>query len=783
MAEYQAKTSFLVFDSKRKFLLYKILTKELQNHLLKEFDIYFSSAKLEDKTNQDTNQTLELESDLVYEYFAPIVNSFEISKDINFKFESTLLNNSNYSIRFYPFKEYLFICIYDLKYLNLTFKTTDLVNQVYSDYYSNWFCKSFLSLIIFKYGICLDKKCFDSNFKSLFLKWCDLFLTQHVYYVEAIEVVQVNEDIKNKCETFLDEFINNLSQTESILADFDYMDDEFSNNNVEEVSNEESNELENFFNDPSSVNLHILSCSGKILYKQNRLDKLSRKKKLSLDSSSVFLLLLESALFLETYSTEDLNDTFKTANNSSFVSMDSDNNNFMSVFEPDKNFVSTPQSIESSPGFDLKKNFITKTTSCFLSHKNQSLGFYDVLYLKLSDGLCLISVKLGKYSKYCDLIHDFENLLIDFNNILIQKIQNFDREENINKQFLSFFMNKLIIFYEKLINLKDELNSKNSIKKSNFLKKNFDENKSSRRTSIQMDPWKQNSLRIINTLQVKLNVFNNSQQFKDFISGTSKESDLRYLESQMDLIKSNLNDLFFELFLSNSKTTPKEILDKKLSMKSLFLLDNLANFYTKHLNDYKSFIDIKVKRNYSMAYYLHMIPGLVHFSFINRNNNKCIIPSMDSDNNIDEFKINKIYKKYLPIVYKLLYSNDSTEFIFRDDKLGVTFSYKIWFVDKNFNKIPVDFNEMNQLYGSITDVSANYQNSVLIKMLIEKNSYRQPGITGKNFYDFLKKVCYPNAPVGSLICYELATLHGNNVKEEIIKNNIKYLSDFLPKVT
>lgn len=293
-----AKSSILVFELNRKFLLYKILTKELAEHLQKEFIKYFDTQKIQEEQtdlksslNQDQAEKSKdtyLRHDLIYEYFAPIVNSFEISKEINFLFEHALFKDTNFLVRFFAYKNCLLLLVYDsnLSSTNLEKINSALTKQVNAEFYLNWCCKSFISLVKFKFGICSDEKCFETDdtkydLKNLYLKWSSYFLIDQIYFIEAIEQLHVNDDIKIKCQLFLNEFTEFLYKTESIMSEFEYMDESFNSlgNNDEDFQflneNEEQNsqenpecnfkitEIEDFFNDLSQINMHILSYSGK----------------------------------------------------------------------------------------------------------------------------------------------------------------------------------------------------------------------------------------------------------------------------------------------------------------------------------------------------------------------------------------------------------------------------------------------------------------------------------------------------------------------------------------
>lgn len=57
------------------------------------------------------------------------------------------------------------------------------------------------------------------------------------------------------------------------------------------------------------------------------------------------------------------------------------------------------QEISPSNELELKKITNFKKTNCFLKTTNKTLGFYEILMLKLSDNLCLTMIKTTKLTK------------------------------------------------------------------------------------------------------------------------------------------------------------------------------------------------------------------------------------------------------------------------------------------------------------------------------------------------------------------------------------------------
>ncbi len=1001
-------SSILIFEINKKILLYKILTDELYQLLKNEIVKNFGTSYVNEKNNQenledtqDTSATeiensyseepsiinkmnetkpteMNLTNDLIYEYFSPIVASFEISKDINYTYEYALFNKNQYIIRFILFNNCLTLCILNNSNNNkIDRKESDMNRLINAEYFTSWYCKSFISIVKYKFGICSDEKCFSNlnqiDIKNLYTNWSHLFANDPVYYLEAIEQLQVNEDIKIKCEAFLNELVQFFVKTETIMSEFDYMDESYdslrTNLNDDEDDNSSSNfpfqndefnlaneltnlnrlrftELESFFTDISQINQFLLSCGSKLLYKFKQDTNDNRASTFTIDSSSIFMLLLEATSFLDnqslnnsTLANEDETETFGSVNSSplaqsvrsrklseesknrltnssttepeNFLSMNSLMDNFQSVYSTPSflNFNNNKQSVSNSfiSDFDAKdinptnNNFdqqsvvadqqikkVTKfkKTNCFLKTSNKTLGFYEILLIKLSDNLCLTMIKTNKLTKYCELISDFDNLIVGFNDLLNRKRlqlsssetdsslsisdQSIDpvktsklvkernlQLEKIDKAFFSFFMNKLIYLFDKLRQLKGELNSKAN---SNLVDSNLKESsknnlfngafkfKNKKRTdsiststqrqrtnniASKEELMKRSAIRLIHALQFKLNQLTNSKQFKLFAGFINNEinnsfitdaaetndmlSNIRNIETQINAIRLNTTDLFYELFIAQSSTINDEIdsyekirsqnLTKTddnrssssnstntILFKSAYLVDNIKELYKKHIYHYCAYIEVKWRRNTSMSFFWNLYAGLIHFSFINRQDNIAVIPTIETNlqYNLDESKINLAYRKYVPIVFTFFTRYQCTQFHFTDDKLNIVFSYLIWFEDKKSNYLPVDFSA-SQLYNSgdyllqnskigksLFDQNANSINSSMIEKQTNQLT-NSPGITNKNNYDLLQNICYPNALANSLTCYELYCIHTPQLEEEKIKLQLNSLMNSLSK--
>lgn len=123
-----------------------------------------------------------------------------------------------------------------------------------------------------------------------------------------------------------------------------------------------------------------------------------------------------------------------------------------------------------------------------------------------------------------------------------------------------------------------------------------------------------------------------SREFKTFMNGVNttsnsfestaslphqsndNNSDLRYIEHQIFSIRTTLNDLFYDLFLvkppkSNFSRSSSSKNDLVLKPKANYIYERIEGLYSKSLYHYSPFIEIKLKRNISMAYYGCLLPG------------------------------------------------------------------------------------------------------------------------------------------------------------------------------
>ena len=229
---------------------------------------------------------------------------------------------------------------------------------------------------------------------------------------------------------------------------------------------------------------------------------------------------------------------------------------------------------EESPspvGSTSKPSFTRiKKTHAFLHDCNKSLGFYDILFLKLDQSFCLTMIKSNRLSKYCQLLAEFDKLTDRFLELLNRKrIEMNDDEmsgvagdkrpsspsvsrrnsshndDRVDKAFLSFFVNKVIIFYDKLSGLKADLiaaskkstasgfsgqstfgfaGGRKRTQSSASNSRQSGDRLQRRNSSISNDTMLQLRLRKVESLQLKINRLTKGKEFKHFFGFINNQS-------------------------------------------------------------------------------------------------------------------------------------------------------------------------------------------------------------------------------------------------------------------
>jgi hypothetical protein len=188
--------SVFVFDITKKILLCRQISVDLFRLIYDEIVKNFGLDYVKEKNSLRNNYN-EISDDLIYEYFSPLVNSYEISKELSYSYEFGLFKKNNLILRFSSFKNCLIMYVYANNTImnNTNHSSSSLTSSIYSQYSTDWAAKSMLSLIRYKFGICSDDKCFNkinsNEIKLLFLQWTQLYSNDLNYFVETIEQLEV----------------------------------------------------------------------------------------------------------------------------------------------------------------------------------------------------------------------------------------------------------------------------------------------------------------------------------------------------------------------------------------------------------------------------------------------------------------------------------------------------------------------------------------------------------------------------------------------------------------
>ncbi len=199
-------SSLLVFEINKKILLYKWLSPSfaavLNAEISKNYGGNKSNPEHKTEAGEDTDGASDSEDILFYQYFSPIINSFEISRDLNFVYEYILFDRRQHVIRFHLYKNCLVMSVYDTRQ---TVPAVGLIKSpatrlIHAEYYSSWYSKSFVSLMKYKFGICADEICFAnqrSGFDRLYSNWSNLFINDQVTFfvlqsdLELLELINL----------------------------------------------------------------------------------------------------------------------------------------------------------------------------------------------------------------------------------------------------------------------------------------------------------------------------------------------------------------------------------------------------------------------------------------------------------------------------------------------------------------------------------------------------------------------------------------------------------------
>jgi hypothetical protein len=180
-------------------------------------------------------------------------------------------------------------------------------------------------------------------------------------------MLEVNDDLKLKCESFIKDFVKFLDSAESVMGELDYIEENIlkmpdednfafqfqaSTGDEEEDDTEQKShnkfkftQLESFFTDLKLIDQFILSYGNKLLHKSKARpfpplesadptdQEDTNRSKFALDSSSTFMLLLEATDFIE-YKTLTKDSNTDLLNEEIFESANSSPVNFKSARNP-----------------------------------------------------------------------------------------------------------------------------------------------------------------------------------------------------------------------------------------------------------------------------------------------------------------------------------------------------------------------------------------------------------------------------------------------------------------
>lgn len=235
-------------------LLKSEIRENFNPEYLKEQQAYEQeSDHLQDDNNNDShNNNSGNEADmsasfrnLLFQYFTTLVASFGICKSTNHLLETVFLDKKNYLFRLCSYQNFLIIVSVNSDSFgkiehDLNPNKSEMRTEIYFEFYTNWLIKSFVSLLRYKFGICTseDQKML-SEIRSVFCSWCDLYLNDHLFYVEAIEKLDLNDDTKKSCLNMINELGNVFKKieletnefntgTKSIVDDLRFVEEEAS---------------------------------------------------------------------------------------------------------------------------------------------------------------------------------------------------------------------------------------------------------------------------------------------------------------------------------------------------------------------------------------------------------------------------------------------------------------------------------------------------------------------------------------------------------------------------
>ncbi|XP_070539470.1 BLOC-3 complex member HPS1-like [Ptychodera flava] len=178
----------------------------------------------------------------------------------------------------------------------------------------------------------------------------------------------------------------------------------------------------------------------------------------------------------------------------------------------------------------------------------------------------------------------------------------------------------------------------------------------------------------------------------------------------------------------------------------------------KRLGDYREYLSVKGQRNIAMTAYMEDFPGLVHFIYVDRTVDLLTAPSINStgESEQDEKDPSQLLKKKIWEMVKHCQSYLQKGYISVMRREGdYYYTYFIWFEDPMGN--PLRMIQPPKLDVDGTPV----------------------GILAGHFYRKLVRQCFPNAPFGSVHCFELMCMHVGVVPVQYVVNHCHHLASKL----
>uniref|UniRef100_A0A6P7GK90 Hermansky-Pudlak syndrome 1 protein homolog isoform X1 n=1 Tax=Diabrotica virgifera virgifera TaxID=50390 RepID=A0A6P7GK90_DIAVI len=177
--------------------------------------------------------------------------------------------------------------------------------------------------------------------------------------------------------------------------------------------------------------------------------------------------------------------------------------------------------------------------------------------------------------------------------------------------------------------------------------------------------------------------------------------------------------------------------DSVLNSSSKYVIEASMGVKEK-LTNYEDFFKAKSIKNFSLGSrdsltinkYLEEFPGLVHFLYVDRNSHRVTTPTLDLDTEEGKFNRKKVW--LMLNVAKSKLQKGIMQIIWKD--ANYSYGYFLWFEDLNGQALKPTVFPKEEISG-------------------------WPGILSEDFYQKLKKMCFPKTPPSKIKCYEVFCLH------------------------